>query len=106
MKGYNDGSHMVLTICGSIQNYPYMLAAAAEKTAEGYIVMMPHIVTKPGTATNQIALREMLDDMHKSRIDMSDAILVVGTPGRDTQREINYAESQNVRVYWKAVPGQ
>jgi dienelactone hydrolase len=105
VKGYNDGGHMVLTICGSIQNYPYMLAAAAEMTAEGYVVLMPHIVTKPGNTAN-VLLREMLDKMHKSRIDMSDAILVVGKPGRDTLKEIDYAESQSMRVYWRAVPGQ
>jgi hypothetical protein len=41
--------------------------------------------------------KEMLDDMHKSKIDMADEIFVInvgGYIGASTQNEIEYAKSQ------------
>lgn len=95
------GDFPVVTICGSMRNYPFMLAAAAEFTGKGFIVIMPHVITRPGEPT---ALKTMLDDMHRSKIARSDAILVVGTPGRSTLREIDYADELKVRVWNYSVP--
>ena len=51
-------------------------------------------VWTPGT-------KEMLDDMHKRKIDMADAIYVInvgGYVGESTRSEIEYAKSQGKEV--------
>jgi len=51
-------------------------------------------VWKPGT-------KEMLDDMHKRKIDMADEIYVInvnGYIGESTNREIAYAEKTGKKV--------
>ena len=45
--------------------------------------------------------KEMLDDMHKKKIDMADEIFVInvdGYIGNSTKSEIEYAEAHNKKV--------
>lgn len=45
--------------------------------------------------------KEMLDKMHKQKIDMSDEIFVInlnGYIGESTKNEINYAKTQGKKV--------
>ena len=47
--------------------------------------------------------KAMLDDIHKRKIDMSDAIYVInrdGYIGDSTRSEINYAKDHNKRIYY------
>lgn len=47
--------------------------------------------------------KEMLDDMHKRKIDMADGIFVVnvgGYIGESTRSEIEYAKEHNKRVFY------
>ena len=47
--------------------------------------------------------REMLDDMHKRKIDMADEIYVInvgGYIGESTRSEIEYAKATGKRVYY------
>lgn len=73
--------------------YDDMLKAAEELTANGYIVLMPFVqkgTDRPGG--NSEEFKQMLDDMHCRKIDMSFAILIIGEHrGESTTRESNYA---------------
>lgn len=75
--------------------YARMLQVAAELTQEGYIVLAPFCVVEESAE-----VKPMLDRMHFAKIDMSEAIYVVGSHiGESTQREIHFAEQKGKRVY-------
>jgi hypothetical protein len=85
----------VITLCGSTRFKNEFLEAQKRLTLEGNIVisvgMFGHSgdeeVWKPG-------IKDMLDRMHLSKIDMADEIFVInvdGYIGESTSREIAYA---------------
>ena len=89
------GKYKVITLCGSTRFKDAFLEAQKRLTLEGNIVISVGLfghsgdeeVWAPGT-------EEMLDDMHKRKIDMADEIFVVnvgGYIGSSTRSEINYA---------------
>ena len=80
------------------------MAAQKRLTLEGNIVISVGLfghsgddeVWKPGT-------KEMLDNMHKRKIDMADAIYVInvgGYIGESTRSEIEYALRNGKKVYY------
>ncbi len=51
--------------------------------------------------------KEMLDDMHKRKIDLADSIYVInvgGYVGESTRSEIDYAESHGKKVIYLEEP--
>ena len=51
----------------------------------------------------EVFTKEMLDDMHKRKIDMADAIFVVnvdGYIGESTKSEIEYAKEHGKEVFY------
>jgi hypothetical protein len=89
----------VATICGSMRYYDKMLEHAARLTSQGWIVLMPFVTKYVG---GQIAdeQKKMLDDMHFTKISMSDGIFVIGTHiGESTSNEMAYAEEHGVAIY-------
>ena len=80
----------IVTICGSMRFYQEMLAHASKLTIEGVIVLMPFVASETGW------IKSMLDELHRQKIAMSHAILVVnpgGYIGESTQDEILYAKA-------------
>lgn len=88
----------VITLCGSTRFKDQFLEAQKRLTLAGNIVISVGLfghsgddeVWTPGT-------KEMLDDMHKRKIDMADGIYVInvgGYIGQSTRSEIEYARSQ------------
>lgn len=122
----------IRTICGSMRYYDQMIEIAQRETANGVIILMPSVAgyaTDDYQHLNRAQLdaavesgdpnaiaendrregaveaderKEMLDRMHFAKIDMSDAIIVVGIHiGESTQSEIAYAERTGKTVlYW------
>lgn len=91
----------VRTICGSLRYYKDMLIAAQKETTHGVIILMPHVADYAfGQMTDE--RKRMLDEMHLAKIDMSSAIIVVGTHiGESTTNEIKYAIATGKEVlYW------
>lgn len=90
--------YRVTTICGSMRFREQMLALAGELTGSGFIVLMPFSVKGEG------ADPDMLDDMHRRKIDMSDSIYVVtggtGYVGTSTRGEIEYAGYHGKSISW------
>ena len=96
------GKYPVITLCGSTRFKEQFLEAQKRLTLEGNIVISVGLfghsgddeVWTPGT-------KEMLDDMHKRKIDMADGIYVInvgGYIGQSTRSEIDYARSQGKTV--------
>ena len=89
------GRFKVITLCGSTRFKDAFLETQKRLTLEGNIVISVGLfghsgddeVWKEGT-------KEMLDNMHKRKIDMSDGIFVInvgGYVGESTRSEIDYA---------------
>lgn len=96
--------YKVITLCGSTKFKDEFIKAQKELTLKGYIVISPCLFAHSGDedALNN-DIREMLDDMHKRKIDMSDAIMVIDVGdyiGESTKKEIEYAKSQGKFVYF------
>ena len=102
------GKFPVITLCGSTRFKEQFLEAQKRLTLEGNIVISVGLfghsgddeVWTPGT-------KEMLDNMHKRKIDMADAIYVInvgGYIGESTRSEIDYAEKNGKTVMYLEKP--
>jgi len=102
------GGYKVVTLCGSTRFRDEFLAAQKRLTLAGNIVISVGLfghagdeeVWQPGT-------KEMLDDMHKRKIDMADAVFIVnrgGYVGQSTRSEIEYARAQGKEILWLESP--
>ncbi|MBR6689466.1 MAG: hypothetical protein IKL68_05570 [Clostridia bacterium] len=103
------GKYKVITLCGSTKFKDEFLREQKRLTLDGNIVisvgLFGHSGDKEvwenmdeGTLTKT---KEMLDDMHKRKIDMADEIFVInvnGYIGESTKSEISYAESTGKTV--------
>jgi len=96
------GKYKVITLCGSTRFKDEFMEAQKKLTLEGNIVISVGLFGHAGDAEvwenmNEGTLtktKEMLDDMHKRKIDMADEIYVInvgGYIGSSTQSEIEYA---------------
>ena len=95
-------SYKVITLCGSTRFKDEFLKVQKELTLQGNIVISVGLFghsgddevwenMDEGTLTKT---KEMLDDMHKRKIDMADEIFVInvgGYIGDSTKSEIEYA---------------
>lgn len=94
----------VITVCGSLRFYKEMMEITEKMELEGNCMLVPiYNPSKPNkdAFTEEEAL--MLDKMHKERIKLADAILVVnvdGYIGNSTRNEIEYAKSLNKEIIY------
>lgn len=96
------GKYKVITLCGSTRFRDSFLQEQKRLTLEGNIVIS---VGMFGHAGDEEVwgedVKEMLDDMHKRKIDMADEIFVInpgGYIGSSTRSEIAYAQSTGKTV--------
>ena len=96
------GKYKVITLCGSTRFKEQFLEVQKRLTLEGNIVISVGLFGHSGDAEVWTpGTKEMLDDMHKRKIDMADAIYVInvgGYIGESTRSEIEYARSQGKEV--------
>ena len=96
------GNYKVITLCGSTRFKDAFLDAPKKLTLEGNIVISVGLFGHSGDSEvwenmdegTLTKTKEMLDDMHKRKIDMADEIFVVnvgGYIGSSTKSEIEYA---------------
>ncbi|WP_243113999.1 hypothetical protein [Butyrivibrio sp. XB500-5] len=104
----------VITLCGSTRFKDEFMEAQKRLTLEGNIVISVGLFghsgdqevwenMDEGTLTRT---KEMLDDMHKRKIDMADAIYVInvgGYIGDSTRSEIEYAINHDKEVRYLEV---
>ena len=102
------GNYKVITLCGSTKFKDEFIKAQKELTLAGNIVISVGLFGHSGD--NEVwddGVKEMLDDMHKRKIDMADAIMVIDVNnyiGESTRKEIEYAKSQGKFVYFYSHP--
>ncbi len=98
------GKYKVITLCGSTRFKDEFMEVQKRLTLEGNIVISVGLFGHSGD--NEVwehmdegtltKTKEMLDDMHKRKIDMADEIFVInvgGYIGSSTRSEIEYAQA-------------
>lgn len=96
------GNYKVVTLCGSTRFKDEFMKAQKDLTLKGYIVISVGLFGHSGDSEvwenmdegTLTKTKEMLDDIHKRKIDMSDEIFVInvgGYIGDSTRSEIEYA---------------
>lgn len=102
-------NYKVITLCGSTRFKDEFMKAQKDLTLKGNIVISVGLFghsgdwevwenMDEGTITKT---KEMLDDMHKRKIDMADEIFVInvgGYIGSSTKSEIEYALKNGKKV--------
>ena len=87
----------IITLCGSTRFKNEFMDVQKKLTLEGNIVISVGLFGHSGDdEVWTVGTKEMLDDMHKRKIDMADEIYVInvgGYIGRSTRSEIEYALS-------------
>lgn len=95
-------NYKVITLCGSTKFKDEFLQVQKDLTLKGNIVISVGLFGHSGD--NEVwteGTKEMLDDMHKRKIDMADEIFVInvnGYIGESTKSEIEYALKTNKKV--------
>ena len=103
------GKYPVVTLCGSTRFKDEFYSAQKLLTLQGNIVISVGLFGHSGDdevwdGMDEGTLsktKEMLDDMHKRKIDMADGIFVInvgGYIGDSTQSEIEYAKKHGKTV--------
>ncbi|SFH57903.1 hypothetical protein SAMN04487830_102116 [Pseudobutyrivibrio sp. OR37] len=106
-----NNNYPVITLCGSTRFKNEFMEVQKRLTLEGNIVISVGLFghsgdqevwenMDEGTLTKT---KEMLDDMHKRKIDMADSIYVInvgGYIGESTRSEIEYAKVHGKKVMY------
>ena len=103
------GNYKVITLCGSTRFKDAFMEAQKRLTLEGNIVISVGLFGHSGdnevwedmSEDTLTKTKEMLDDMHKRKIDMADEIFVInvgGYIGSSTRSEIEYAQAHGKPV--------
>ena len=103
------GNYPVVTLCGSTRFKDEFMQAQKRLTLEGRIVISVGLFGHSGDSEvwdgmdegTLTKTKEMLDDMHKRKIDMADGIYVInvgGYIGSSTKSEIEYALAHGKKV--------
>ena len=99
-----QGKYPVITLCGSTRFKDQFMEEQKKLTLEGKIVISVGLFGHSGDSEvwenmdegTLTKTKEMLDDIHKRKIDMSDEIFVInvgGYIGDSTRSEIEYARA-------------
>ena len=102
-------NYKIITLCGSTRFKDEFLKAQKDLTLKGNIVISVGLFGHSGDSEvwenmdegTLTKTKEMLDDMHKRKIDLSDEIFVInvgGYIGESTKSEIEYAKATGKKV--------
>ena len=101
--------YKVITLCGSTKFKKEFMEVQKDLTLKGNIVISVGLFGHSGdnevwenmTEGEFTKTKEMLDDMHKRKIDMADEIFVInvgGYIGESTKSEIEYAKAKGKKI--------
>ncbi|MCR4764184.1 MAG: hypothetical protein K5696_11715 [Lachnospiraceae bacterium] len=110
------GRYPVITLCGSTRFKKEFMEVQKRLTLDGNIVISVGLFGHSGDSEvwdgmdegTMSRTKEMLDDMHKRKIDMADGIYVInvgGYIGESTRSEIDYALAHGKKVRYLEDPG-
>lgn len=102
-------NYKIITLCGSTRFKDDFLKAQKDLTLKGNIVISVGLFGHSGDSEvwenmdegTLTKTKEMLDDMHKRKIDLADEIFVInvgGYIGESTKSEIEYAKATGKKV--------
>lgn len=105
----NERKYPVITLCGSTRFKDQFREVQKRLTLKGNIVISVGLFGHSGDEEVWDGMdegtlsktKEMLDDMHKRKIDMADSIFVInvgGYIGESTRSEIEYAKANGKEV--------
>ena len=103
------GNYKVITLCGSTRFRDEFFKVQRDLTLKGNIVISVGVfnhwedskVWEKMDEKTMKKTKEMLDDMHKRKIDMADEIFVInvgGYIGESTKSEIEYAKMHGKKI--------
>ncbi len=103
------GNYIIVTLCGSTRFKNEFMEVQKRLTLDGNIVISVGLFGHSGDAEvwkkmdkgTLTKTKEMLDDMHKCKIEMADEIFVINVNryiGDSTCSEINYAKAHGKKV--------
>lgn len=98
---------MIITLCGSSRFKNEILEAAKTLTFDNHIVLAPFVFHHADDEELSQEAKIRLDNLHKQKINMSDAIFVVnvnGYIGESTYSEIDWAQRMDKKVYFLVEP--
>ncbi len=93
----------IITVCGSLRFMKEMMVITEILDLQGNCMLSPIYPTKPNKDNYTEEEAIMLGKMHKERIKLSDAILVVNVDnyiGSSTKSEIEFAKSLNKEIMY------
>ena len=96
------GQYKVITLCGSSRFKEDFERINKELTLAGNLVISLGVWGHAGDTFTE-EQKVMLDDIHKRKIDMADAIYVInkdGYIGASTKSEIKYAHQHNKQIIY------
>ena len=93
----------VVTLCGSRDFKPLFSQQNERLTLEGNVVFSLGVWSR-NVSNGQ---KKLLDEIHKRKIDLSDAIFVInkrGKIGKSTKSEIRYARTKRKKIMYLEPP--
>ena len=91
----------VVTLCGSTKFKEQFLEMSKKLTLDGKIVISVGMFGHADKIPLTLEQKNLLDELHLRKIDLSDSIFVVdvgGYIGESTKREIEYAKQHNKKI--------
>ncbi len=93
----------IITICGSLKFKNEMMMIAEKLELKGNCMLCPIYPTNSNKDDYTFEEAEIFDKMHKEKIKISDAILVVNVDnyiGSSTKSEIEFAKTLNKEIIY------
>ena len=107
---YKINNYPVITLCGSTRFKDEFLKVQKQLTLEGWIVLSVGVFGHSGDAEGLTDYnKSKLDDIHKAKIEMSDAIYVInpgGYIGESTASEIEWAQDLGKEIFYLEEKGE
>lgn len=91
----------IVTLCGSTRFKTEFTYQAEKLSKEGKIVLTPSIFDVSYPKTMSVREHAVLDVLHRQKMEMADEVLIInkdGYIGEDTQKEIDWCRSHNIKV--------
>ena len=98
---------MIVTLCGSTKFKDEFEATAKKLALEGHTVLSVNMFAHADNIELTTEQKIMLDNEHKEKINVSDAIFVInkdGYIGESTYSEIDWAQRMKKQVYFLEDP--
>jgi hypothetical protein len=93
----------IITVCGSYKFKKEMIEITEKMTLQGNCMLTPIELAKPNKEAYTENEALIIDKMHKEKIKLSDAILVVNVNnyiGSSTKSEIEFAKNLNKEIIY------